>query len=171
MGRASGPPGGVGEEEEPKAENSDFPKGSPLARGKNLKVGASLYLHPLSGPVTLQGGGGGGAELPLEVLPISIWSPTSRGTAPSPAMPNEVRRYCFGVVGSEDSLLSRAELATEAVSSILRDSDPRKVDALSVRRLWLFCFKEPLLYVQAPSPILFFIVSVLLTDRLFLGLW
>ena len=32
------------------------------------------------------------------------------------------------------------------------------------RRLWLFCFREPLLYVQVPSSILFFIILVLLTN-------
>ena len=95
----------------------------------------------------------------------------SRGVAPSPAMPNEVRRDRFWAVGSEDSLLSQAELAVGAVSSILRDSDLRKVTPCPLRRLWLFCFKKPLLYVQAPSSILFFIVSILLTDRLFLILW
>ena len=47
-------------------------------------------------------------------------------------MPDEVRRDRFGVVGSEDSLLSHAELAAGIISSILRDSDLRKVDALSV---------------------------------------
>ena len=51
---------------------------------------------------------------------------------PSPAMPDEVRRDHFGAVGSEDSLLSHAELAAGAVSSILPDFDLRKVDALSV---------------------------------------
>ena len=68
----------------------------------------------------------------MEVLPISVWSPTSWGAAPSSAMPDEVRRDRFGAVGSEDSLLSHAELAVGAVSSILRDSDLRKVDDLSV---------------------------------------
>ena len=67
----------------------------------------------------------------MKVLPISVWSPTSRGGVPSPVMPNEVRRDRFGAVGSEDSLLSHAELAAGAVSSILCDSDLRKVDALS----------------------------------------
>ena len=38
----------------------------------------------------------------------------------------------FEAVGSEDSLLSHAELAARAVSSILRDFDLRKVEALSV---------------------------------------
>ena len=47
-------------------------------------------------------------------------------------MPDEMRRDRFGAVGSEDSLLSHAELAVGAVSSILRDSDLRKVDALSI---------------------------------------
>ena len=57
------------------------------------------------------GGGGGGGGWPLEVLPISVWGPTSRGAAPSLAIPDEVRRDRFGAVGSEDSLLSHAELA------------------------------------------------------------
>ena len=47
-------------------------------------------------------------------------------------MPDEVGKDRFGAVGSEDSLFSHAELAAEAVSSILRDSDLRKVDALPI---------------------------------------
>ena len=47
-------------------------------------------------------------------------------------MPDEVRMDRFGAVGSEDSLLSHVELVAGAVSSILHDSDLRKVDALSV---------------------------------------
>ena len=47
-------------------------------------------------------------------------------------MPDEVRRDCFGAVGGEDSLLSHAKLAAGAISSILRDSDLKKVDTLSV---------------------------------------
>ena len=68
----------------------------------------------------------------MEVLHTYVWSPTSRSAAPSPVMPNEVRRDHFGAVGGEDSLLSHAELAARAVSSILRYSDLKKVDALSV---------------------------------------
>ena len=37
----------------------------------------------------------------------------------------------FEAAGNDDSLLSHAELAARVVSSILRDSDLRKVDALS----------------------------------------
>ena len=39
---------------------------------------------------------------------------------------------CFGVEGGEDSLLTNTELAVGAVSSILQDSDLKKVDALCV---------------------------------------
>ena len=79
-------------------------------------------------------------EPPLEVLPISVWSPTSRGAAPPPAMPDEVTRNRdrFEAAGDEDSLLSHAELAVGAVSSILRDSDLRKVDALSAEEALAF---------------------------------
>ena len=81
------------------------------------------------------GGGGGGVGLAvkpsLEVLPPSVWSPTSRGVAPPPTMQDEVigDRDYFEAAGSEDSLLSHAELAAGAVSSILRDSDLKKVEA------------------------------------------
>ena len=86
------------------------------------------------------------AKPSLEVLPIYVWSPTSQGVVPSSTMPDEVRRDRFGVVGSEDSLLSHAELAVGAVSSILHDSDLRRWTPCSLRRLWLFFFfKEPLM--------------------------
>ena len=77
---------------------------------------------------------GRAAEPPLEVLPILVWSPTSQGFAPPPVMPDEVtgNRDRFEAARSEDSLLSHAKLATRAVSSILRDFDLRKVDALFV---------------------------------------
>ena len=47
-------------------------------------------------------------------------------------MPEDVRRDRFGVEEDEDSLLSNAELAAGAVSSILKDSDLKKIDALPV---------------------------------------
>ena len=71
-------------------------------------------------------------EPPLEVLPISVWSPMSQGTEPPPLMPDDVGRSRFGAVGDEDSLLSHVELSAGAVSSIIYDSNLKKVDALSV---------------------------------------
>ena len=47
-------------------------------------------------------------------------------------MSEDVGKGPFGAKGEEDSLLANAELAAGAVSSILRDSDLRKVDALPV---------------------------------------
>ena len=108
-----------------------FPEGCPPARGKIQKLGASS--SPLS-VVEAEDSLGRETEPPLEVLHLLVWSPTSQGAAPPSAMPDEVKRDrdCFDVVGSEDSLLSHAELAARAVSSILLDSNLRKVDALSV---------------------------------------
>ena len=47
-------------------------------------------------------------------------------------MPDDVGKGRFGAVGDEDSLLSHVELVAGVVSSILCDSDLKKVDALSV---------------------------------------
>ena len=96
------------------------PEGFPPARGKILKVGAS------SSPSSAVGAGdssGRAAEPPLEVLPISVWR-----------TPDEVtgNRDRFEAAGDEDSLLSHAKLAAGVVSSILRDSDLRKVYALAL---------------------------------------
>ena len=117
-------------------------KGYPPARGKILKVGASS-----SSSSTARAGDSSGraAEPSLEVLPILVWSPTSRGAATPPTMPDEVRgdRDCFEAVGSEDSLLSHVKLAARAVSSILGYSDLKKVDALSVEEALAFLLQGP----------------------------
>ena len=47
-------------------------------------------------------------------------------------MLEDVGRGCFGAVGDEDSLLYHVELTVGVLSSILRDSDLKKVDALFV---------------------------------------
>ena len=106
-------------------------EGCPPTRGKILKVGASSSP---SSAVGARDSSGRATEPLLEVLPISVWGPTSRGTAPPPAMPDEVmgNRDLFEATGDEDSLLSHTELAVGAVSSILHDSNLRKVDALPI---------------------------------------
>ena len=106
-------------------------EGCPPAQGKTLKVGASP--SPLSA-VGARDSSGRADEPPLEVLPISIWSPMSRGSAPPPTMPDEVTGNPdrSEVAGDEDSLPSHAELAVGAVSSILHDSDLRRVGTLPV---------------------------------------
>ena len=61
---------------------------------------------------------------------------------PPLAMPNKVRRDRFGDVGSKDSLLSHAKLAVGVVSSILPNSDLKKVDALSVEEALALLLQE-----------------------------
>ena len=64
------------------------------------------------------------AESPLEVMPITVWSPPSRA--------EELEGKHPEADGDGDSLLFNAELAAGAVSSILRDSDLKRSGALPV---------------------------------------
>ena len=107
------------------------PEGCPPTRGKTLKVGT---YPPPSSAVGAGDSSGGANESPLEFVTISVWSPTSRGNAPPPTVPDEVikNRDRSEAAGDEDSLLSHAELAAGVVSSILRDSDLTRVGALLV---------------------------------------
>ena len=72
------------------------------------------------------------AKPPLEVMPISVWSPPTQSTEPPPSIPEDLGRELLGADGDEDSLLSNAELAAGAISSILRDSDIKRSDALPI---------------------------------------
>ena len=60
----------------------------------------------------------------------------SRGAAPPPTMPDEVTENHdrSEAARDEDSLLSKAELAAGVVSSILRNSELRRVGALPVEQ-------------------------------------
>ena len=69
---------------------------------------------------------------PLKVLPISIRRPSAQNAMPSPPTRGDVGDDRFKAEGGEDSLLTNAELVAGAVSSILRDSDLKKVKALCV---------------------------------------
>ena len=108
----------------------------------------------------------------MEVLPISVWSPTSQGAEPPPPMPDDVGRGRFGAVGDEDSLLSHVKLAVGVVSSILRDSDLKKVDALSVEEALALTLQgtasiRPRTFVD-PFPYCF---RLLVDSFLFFGRW
>ena len=71
-------------------------------------------------------------EPPLDILPIYVWSPS----APSVELPSEASegkgRKHLGHERDENSLLANSELAAGALSSILRDSDLKKADSMSV---------------------------------------
>ena len=71
-------------------------------------------------------------EPPLEVLPIFVRSPSAQNAKLPPTMPEDEGRDCFRTEGDEDSLLTNSKLAAGAVSSILRDSDLRRADAMSI---------------------------------------
>ena len=123
------------------------------AGGKTPRLGASFAkvrvtgqaLPPLAevprvtGPrrcsspaAVTRGSSGRAAEPPLEVMPISVWNPPAESSEFPHSMPEDMGRDHFGAKGGEDSLLSNAELAAGAVSSILKDSDLKKMDALPV---------------------------------------
>ena len=87
-------------------------------------------------------------------------------------MPYDVGRGRFGAVGDEDSLLSHVELTTRAISSILRDSDLKKVDSLSVEEALALMLQgtasvRPSAFVY-PFPYCF---RLLINSFLFFGRW
>ena len=73
------------------------------------------------------------AEPPLEVMPITVWSPPAQSTKPPSSRAEELRRKRLGADGDGGSLLFNAELAVGAVLSILRDSDLKRSGALPVK--------------------------------------
>ena len=75
---------------------------------------------------------GKAVEPPFEVMPITVWSPPAQSAEPPPSWAEELGRKRFKADGDGDSLLSNAELAVGAVSSILKDSDLKRSGALPV---------------------------------------
>ena len=72
------------------------------------------------------------AEPPLEVMPITVWSPPVQSAEPPSSRAEELGRKRPEADGDGDSLLFNAELAAGAVSFILRDSDLKRSGALPV---------------------------------------
>ena len=75
---------------------------------------------------------GRAVEPPLAVMPISVWSPPAQSVEPPPSTFEDLGRKRPEADGDGDSLLSNAELAAGAISSILRDSDLKRSGALPV---------------------------------------
>ena len=61
-----------------------------------------------------------------------IRSPLAQDFKRPPTTPEDEGRGCFGIEREEDSLLANLKLATEAISSILWDSDLKRADAMSL---------------------------------------
>ena len=71
-------------------------------------------------------------EQPLEVMPITVWNPPAQSVKPPSSRAEELKRKGSETDGGGDSLLLNAELATGAVSSILKDFDLKRSGALLV---------------------------------------
>ena len=96
----------------------------------------------------------------------------SQGVEPPPPIPDDVGRGPFGAVGDKNYLLSHLELVVGVVSSIIRDSDLKKVDALSVEEALALllqgtAFVHPSTFVD-PFPDCF---RLLIDSFLFFGRW
>ena len=82
------------------------------------------------------------AKPALEVLPISVRSPSTHNAKLPPTTPEDKERDCLGIEGDEDSLLTNSELAVEVVSSILRDSDLKRAGAIFVEEALALSLQE-----------------------------
>ena len=77
---------------------------------------------------------GRAAEPPLEVMPITVWSPPVQRADPPSSRAEKLGRKRFEADGDGDSLLLNVELVAGAVSSILRDSDLKRSGALPIEK-------------------------------------
>ena len=77
---------------------------------------------------------GAAVEQPLAVMPITVWNPSSESSKSPPRREAElkIKKPKPKVNENKDSLLSNAELAAGAVSSILKDSELGRSKALPV---------------------------------------
>ena len=77
---------------------------------------------------------GGSAEQPLAVVPITFWNPPTESVRSPPRQAERLKKKAPKQKFSEDgdSLLLDVELATGAISSILKDSDLGRLKALPV---------------------------------------
>ena len=77
---------------------------------------------------------GAAVELPLTVMPITVWNPPAENAKSPPRRAAELKRKKLKpkVDENKDSLFSNAELAAGAVSSIVKDSDLGRSKGLPV---------------------------------------
>ena len=92
-----------------------------------------LSLQSRSGSAAKAKGSSGRAiEQPLAVMPITVWNPPPQSVRSPSLRVEELKMKDSETAGDGDSLLLNAELAAGAVSSILKDFDPKKSSALPV---------------------------------------
>ena len=79
-----------------------------------------------------KGSSGRAVEQPLEVMPITVWNPPAQSVKSPSSRAKELKRKSSKTDGNGDSLLLNAELATGAVSSILKDYDLKRSGTLPI---------------------------------------
>ena len=91
--------------------------------------------------------------------------------APRPLMQCQMRRQGIVITLRMQGMRTLCFLMRSSLSGLFPPSCATSTSGGWVpcpsRRLWLFCFREPPLYVQVLLSIFFFIVSVMLADFLF----
>ena len=117
--------------------SSSSPSAHVQVQGQALPSLAEVPRAPSSQPCSASAAkakdsSGRATEPPLEVMSISVWSPPTQSAEPPPSISEDLGRERVGANGDEDSLLSNAELVAGAISSVLRDSDLKRSDALPV---------------------------------------
>ena len=95
----------------------------PRAPSSQLRSGSAAKAKDSSGRA---------AEPPLEVMPITVWSPPTQSAEPPSSRADELRGKLPEDDEDGDSLHLNAELATGTVSSILRESDLKRSGTLPV---------------------------------------
>ena len=71
-------------------------------------------------------------EQPLAIMPITVWNPPTQSVKPPSSRSEELKRKGSETGEDGDSLLLNTELATGAVSSILKDYDLKRSGSLPV---------------------------------------
>ena len=117
--------------------SSSSPSAHFRVRGQEMpplfEVPRAPSSQPRSGSTTkARDSSGRAAEPPLEVMPITVWSPPAQSAEPPSSRAEELRGKSPKAEGDGDSLLSNAELAAGAVSSILKESDLKRSGVLPV---------------------------------------
>ena len=93
---------------------------------------------------------GRSAEPPLEVLPISIRSPSTQNTKLPPTTSEDEGRDGFGTEGDEDSLLTNSNSPSRLYCPSYEILTSRGRMPSPLRRLWPYRFRERSPYVRKP---------------------
>ena len=119
----------------PKLGASSSSPSTHIHKPERVKAPIVLSSQSHSGSAAeAKGPSGEAVEQPLAVTPITVWNPPTKRVRSPSQRAEEVRRKDpeSEIGGDGDSLLHSAELAAGAVSSILKDSDLKRLSALAV---------------------------------------